>query len=81
MRATADVFAGLERAGLRVTAMRFSGDDVTTPARPSQSIKAFARAGVPSGMAPEQRQNRRFENKLAVFLAKAQMSCIFASFD
>jgi len=38
MSATADVFAGLERAGLRVTAMRFSGSDETTLARPSQSI-------------------------------------------
>jgi len=41
MSATADVFAGLERASLRVTAMRFSGGDETTLARPSQSIKAF----------------------------------------
>jgi hypothetical protein len=42
MRATADVLAGLERATWLVTAMRFSGCDVTTPVRTSQTIKAFA---------------------------------------
>jgi len=41
MSATADIFAGLERAGLRVTAMRFGVSDVTTPARPSQLLKSF----------------------------------------
>lgn len=34
-----DVFAGLERAGLLVTAMRFSADEVTTAAWLSQSTK------------------------------------------
>ena len=42
MRATAYFFAGLEQAGLLVTAIRFGSKDVTTLARPCQSIKRFS---------------------------------------
>ncbi|QOZ43217.1 hypothetical protein XH89_06810 [Bradyrhizobium sp. CCBAU 53340] len=79
--ATAHVFAGLERAGMRVTAMRFSGNDVTTRTRSSQSIKALARVGVSSGTAPVSAKTAGSENKLAAFLVKAQMSYILTSFD
>jgi hypothetical protein len=63
MRATAHVDAGLERADLPVTAMRFSDSDVTTPVRPSQSIKASGHADGPSGTAPDRHPKRRVENK------------------
>ena len=39
MRVTAYFFAGLERAGPIVTAIQFGTSDVTTLARPCQSIK------------------------------------------
>jgi hypothetical protein len=42
MRVTAYFFAGLEQAGLFVTAIQFGGSDVTTLARLCQSIKPFA---------------------------------------
>jgi hypothetical protein len=42
MRATAYFFVVLEQAGLLVTAIRFDSKDVTTLARPCQSIKLFS---------------------------------------
>jgi hypothetical protein len=81
MRATAHVVGGLGRANLPVTAMRFSDTDVTTLARPSQSIKASARADGPSGTAPDRHQKRRAENKSAPFLAKNRKICILRAFD
>ena len=42
MRVTAYFFAGLEQADLLVTAIQFGRSDVTTLARPCQSIKLLS---------------------------------------